>query len=71
MSILSHGDMTLYGRITTTGLGPLGGPGAPTIRHAGRGGTYGGSGGNAACNLDFYSNIAHQVQGKELFLPEL
>lgn len=62
--------MTIDGLITTSGNGPLGGPGAPKLsEEMGEGGSYGGSGGRGLhlqdnvlnCSNTYYSNSIYQV----------
>ena len=45
--------------MSTSGRGPLDGPGT-TI--PGQGGSYGGSGGRLECNASYFSNIPDQVR---------
>jgi hypothetical protein len=62
---------TVSGTIETSGMGPLYGKGAPTATAVeggdslnvgiGKGGSYGGSGGNPDCQDHYFTNTAEQV----------
>lgn len=64
ISLTSRKDIAIYGHISTNGLGPLEGPGAPQgTGEVGWGGSYGGSGGRLNCDNEYFSNLKHQVRG--------
>lgn len=52
--------MHITGTLTTSGRGPLDGPGAPSSTRLGDGATYGGSGGYLDCQQQYYT-AASQV----------
>jgi hypothetical protein len=55
LSLTAGGDMHITGTLSTSGQGPLDGPGAPSDGDMGNGGTYGGSGGVLDCHDDYYT----------------
>jgi hypothetical protein len=55
LSLTAGGDMHITGTLSTSGQGPLDGPGAPSDADMGNGGTYGGSGGILDCHDDYYT----------------
>jgi hypothetical protein len=55
LSLTAGGDMHITGTLSTSGQGPLDGPGAPSLAAMGNGGTYGGSGGVLDCHDDYYT----------------
>lgn len=59
----TRGNLILFGTISTSGQGPLIGPGSPTpeLAHQGQGGAYGGSSGKLHCNNTYFSTIDEQL----------
>jgi hypothetical protein len=55
LSLTAGSDMHITGTLSTSGQGPLDGPGAPSEADMGNGGTYGGSGGILDCHEDYYT----------------
>ena len=62
MNFTAGADISVSGLVSSSGLGPYLGVGAPASDPArGEGGTYGGSGGRVHCNNTFYSATSEQV----------
>eukprot|EP01032_Pedospumella_encystans_P009033 gene9033-10667_t len=61
-------SVDIAGTVRTSGRGPEEGPGAPSVEERGRGGTYGGSGGQFLCKKDYYySNFRIQIGSIDVF----